>query len=150
MDKKPIKIPPYKPPRRDRRARPTQAVLDRAKFYLDHHEVFEHDLPTMPGLAGAIGVPVSILIEWRGLTDEKSVDFAEICDMIEDKMHHVLLHDGSQGLLAQPTATLALQSIFKYRKNEQISGPEEGPIRVSLDLTPEQAQQDYRKIMRRS
>ena len=139
----------YSPPPRGEREVPTDAVLIQTRKYLNYHEeMFGHELPTIPGLATVLGVPTSVIVSWRSITsDEKGADFNETCDLIEAKLEHVLLHEGVQGMLAQPVTTLALQSLYNYRKNEQVSGPDKGPVRVALDITPEEAQVGYKDLI---
>ena len=142
----------YKPPLKGERKSPNDLVLHRARKYLENHDInFEHEIPTIPGLATVLQLPMGVVNEWRGKaeTDKACGEFDELCDLIEGKLHHVLLHDGMQKQLQPAVASLALQSLYRYSTKEQITGKDEGPVRIKIDVDdPVEVERRYTEIMR--
>ena len=142
----------YEPPPRGERDEPNEAVIARSRYYLEsHHRQDGHDIPTIPGLCTSLRLPVSCILGWRDRADisEACAEFDEVCALIEGKLHHLLLHDDLEMELSPSVATLALQSLYDYTKNRQVTGDDGGPVRISLDSSnPEDVARNYRKIMR--
>ena len=139
----------YKAPRRDRRKRPTESVIERAEDYLDNHELLDHVFPTNPGLAWHLKVPLQLLEDWVGKADscESCARFADVFHRIRDKRHHYLVHEGVEGHAGQGVTSLVLQSDFGYSKKDEAKVQHEAVVKVDLDLSPEEASKRYRELM---
>ena len=138
----------YKPPPMNRRALPSLKVIDRSREFLDFPEHFDCEVPTIPGLGVVLGVPMRVIAEWRALSNMEALEFNDICELIEDKAEHLMLNGALRKDISQQLSSLYLTSKRGYSKNVQLTGADRGPIRIAPDLTPEQAAEKYKEMLR--
>ena len=133
----------YKVPARNQRREPNAAVLRETKRYCDHHDVYyggKHEIPTIDGLGTILKLPPSVVLRWRedGKTGKSkpASEFNELCELIEQKAAHVVLHDGAMKMLSSQVAMGYLQTHRNYNTKHEISGPDKGPInlRAQVDM----------------
>lgn len=144
-----VKAGNYNVPPPDKRGFPNRSVIKRAKGYVNNHmQLCHHELPTFPGLCGWLGLESDVVLGWLDNTeDERCVEFDRVCKMLKDKFEHILLHDGLNNSLNPAVTTLILGHDYGYQKSQKVTGEDGGPLRISLDISKEDAQKNYDRFM---
>jgi len=117
--------------------RPTkynQEMLEKAKHYLENYEEMGDKIPSIDGLAFFLEIHRDTVYDWAKHEDKK--DFSDTLERINNKQKIVLLNKGLSGEFNSNITKLALGNHgFSDKHQQELSGPEKGPIELKGNIT---------------
>ncbi len=112
----------------------TSQTMPLACDYLRHYEELGDVIPSLAGLACALGVSKRTITNW--VKEEEKEDFARLVDAIRAKQERILLTKGLTGDFNSGIVKLLLSGHGHVeRQAQEISGPDGGAIETKWSVT---------------